>query len=964
MPDDGAGHRREPSDDDFRAAEEVLAQRMPSLQRSTPKYEKMRQALAMLRAEAGKDGFDLRYGLRKPRSSVEQMEADLFQGRVTEDQARDMLKADAERPIDVAMLDAFRDAYEERLLTYSQMLQTVVAIATDQRDPDSWRRRETEVDSHVAAMKAKLPLWKEQLATVFGFLAELQAERKGEPVRCGDHSAESAYMLAGRVMDQAAAGWYSCKEIAHRSRTDPHCSYATSASHLFFSSHMPGLPRPQDLQTLIVLEHARARKALGDRAASEPSEDTPATAKGPIKQSQDSFCQLHDAFRQAYATYGDSLIRILVGTPDMAKTPALLGPDHDPEICLTFLGGLIVKGKEVGLWVFGRKRPGTNGQAKDFLRLAKKAGAHLSETTLSGLGIAKRFGPASPWTIFVWKTLEDSPSKFVVQVDGRTILRNVFAASAAAIEMTGLALQGQPKPQEQDSSILLWRLEEIESSLDRLVPADHVHVVHALLDSAVNWKWGDHKDGENCSAVMANPATTQNPSEIMGWPRGELLYRYSHTRPVYLQPDGQLLFSLSRKPVCPYVIAVDDHSEVSLAAELSESAAWTTIRHFTFYYYTGEEKTCRTAFGLQLEKGIAEIERGLVVACAGFASMPRILSESDGHKDSDGWSNMLLWLAASGEHPLLEPYGFTGDLWPEWQSFMPARVFIDMGADWKTATRYAISVLRRRAEARETERKSPSTPASESPVPIPAGRGRPSRAVAVGQSGVSPAEIDSETDASGTVEERPEAINVGVIKRDGDHWWFTFEGKQTPPLDHRLGMEYLAWLLTHPGEEIAAVDLEKAARPAPRGVAKSLGELVEDKRTADGEWGPLREIRSESDVGEVYDRGGIEAVRGERSRLAGYLEAAEDPAKKAEIQEQIDALDKWRDANTDKYGRPRKVGDPAEKARKRVGKNITTALNQIKTHHEALWRHIDNSLTTTATILVYRASPGISWQRV
>jgi hypothetical protein len=266
MPHDGAGHGREPSGEDFRAAEEVLALLMPALVRSAPEYEEKRRALAAYRAEVGGDRFGLRYGLRQPRNPAEQAEADFMQGRITEDQFREMLKADAERPIDVAMLDAFRDAYEERLLAYSRMLQTVIAIATDQREPDAWRRREAEVDRHVEAMKAKLPLWKEQLATVFGFLAELQAERKGEPVRCGDRSAESAHMLAELVMDQAAAGWRSSKEIAHRSRTDPRYLYAMSASNLFHSSHLPGLPRPQELQALMVLEHARARKALQEQA--------------------------------------------------------------------------------------------------------------------------------------------------------------------------------------------------------------------------------------------------------------------------------------------------------------------------------------------------------------------------------------------------------------------------------------------------------------------------------------------------------------------------------------------------------------------------------------------------------------------------------------------------------------------------------------------------------------------------
>lgn len=274
MPDDAAQHGREPDADDFGVAEEMLSRLMPSLGRDTPECRDKRQALARFRAEVGKDRFDLQYGLRPPRDAVERAETDFFQRRLTQDQFREFLKADAERPIDAAMLDAFCSAYEDRLLAYSRMLQTVIAIVTDQREPDAWRRREAEVVRHVEAMKAVLPLWKEQVATVFTFLAELQAERKGEAVHCGDHSAESAHMLAALVMDYAAEAWRSSKAIAERSRTDPAYLYATSASHLFHKSHLAGLPKPQDLQALMVLEHTRAQKALREQARQTRADPT------------------------------------------------------------------------------------------------------------------------------------------------------------------------------------------------------------------------------------------------------------------------------------------------------------------------------------------------------------------------------------------------------------------------------------------------------------------------------------------------------------------------------------------------------------------------------------------------------------------------------------------------------------------------------------------------------------------
>ena len=239
-----------------------------------------RHALAQRRAKVGGDSFDLRHGLRPPRNAFERVNVDFLQGRITQDQFREAWKADAGRLIDIEMLNAFCNAYEDRLQSYGRMLQAVVAIATDQREPDAWRRREAEADRHVEEMEAKLPLWGEQVGTVFTFLTELQADRNGEPVQCGDHSAASAHALANLVIDHAAGGWRGCKKIAAQSRTDPRYLYATSASHLFYKVHLPGLPRPNDLMSLMALERAAALKVLRERQRSaEAAPPAPASIK-------------------------------------------------------------------------------------------------------------------------------------------------------------------------------------------------------------------------------------------------------------------------------------------------------------------------------------------------------------------------------------------------------------------------------------------------------------------------------------------------------------------------------------------------------------------------------------------------------------------------------------------------------------------------------------------------------------
>jgi len=128
------------------------------------------------------------------------------------------------------MLRAFCDAHEHRVLAYSDVLRTIIEIATDQRVPDPWRRREGAVDEHVSRMRGPLPLWNEHLCIVAEFLTELRAGSGQGPVRLGDVTGSTAHLLAARVMDQAEQAWKGCKEIAHRSHTDPGYLYAASAS--------------------------------------------------------------------------------------------------------------------------------------------------------------------------------------------------------------------------------------------------------------------------------------------------------------------------------------------------------------------------------------------------------------------------------------------------------------------------------------------------------------------------------------------------------------------------------------------------------------------------------------------------------------------------------------------------------------------------------------------------------------
>jgi len=271
--DQSQNQGREPSDEDLRAAEEVLPLLEIPPEPGTQDYRDRLQTVAEHRAHMGGDAFDLCYGRRTPRNANEQAEADFYQGGSSKEEHGAYLKADAERPIDAEMLTAFCDAYEERVQAYSRMLKAVVSIATDQLDSYARQEREPEVDRHVKAMKAKFCLWKEQVVTVSKYLVDLRSARSLEPVRCRELSAETAHMLAAYAIDQAATLWRNAKTIAERSQTDLLCSDPTSASTLFYEGNLPGLPRPNELMSRINLERTAALKALRERIpATDPAE--------------------------------------------------------------------------------------------------------------------------------------------------------------------------------------------------------------------------------------------------------------------------------------------------------------------------------------------------------------------------------------------------------------------------------------------------------------------------------------------------------------------------------------------------------------------------------------------------------------------------------------------------------------------------------------------------------------------
>jgi hypothetical protein len=269
------------TDKDREAARRALTRNWPDLAQGEPKYAALLAGLATFHAVFGADRFELRYNLRPPRDRTEEWERHLMHGQITEEQFRSNLKADAERPIDLEMLTAFHNAYDDELAHYSGVLQQAVLKPSD--DAAARRDKEKAINAHVAALRRKLPLWTENLNTVFDFLEELRITSGKGLVKLGDFEATSAHWLAQLLFTRTCELWRCCKQVSKRSHTDPCYLYAANAVDLFFHQCFPTLPAPQGLSERLREEFILARAAL--KQTSGPRVSSPQQSPMPTGSS-------------------------------------------------------------------------------------------------------------------------------------------------------------------------------------------------------------------------------------------------------------------------------------------------------------------------------------------------------------------------------------------------------------------------------------------------------------------------------------------------------------------------------------------------------------------------------------------------------------------------------------------------------------------------------------------------------
>ena len=176
---------------------------------------------------------------------------------------------------------------------------------------------------------------------------------------------------------------------------------------------------------------------------------------------------------------------------------------------------------------------------------------------------------------------------------------------------------------------------------------------------------------------------------------------------------------------------------------------------------------------------------------------------------------------------------------------------------------------------------------------------------------------------------------AGTIVRTGRQWVLTVDGRRAVVAD-RVGVRYLAQLLTSPGRPISALQLTGA----DDALAAPAQPVLDDRARAE------------------YRR----RVADLKAR-ADAAEAAGGPAAAAALREELDALLNELRRSTGRGGRSRRFADAGERARTAVRKAIKRAVTEIRESEPTLGALLDRTVTT-GTTCVYQPDPmrPVAWR--
>ena len=183
---------------------------------------------------------------------------------------------------------------------------------------------------------------------------------------------------------------------------------------------------------------------------------------------------------------------------------------------------------------------------------------------------------------------------------------------------------------------------------------------------------------------------------------------------------------------------------------------------------------------------------------------------------------------------------------------------------------------------------------------------------------------------------------ANVFRREGDGWLVAFDGKQAWFKNLR-GMEQLQTLLASPNKEFSAFELLKRTVVAI------------DKPTAT--------VTGYGDADPVLDAPALREHRADIERLQHDMELAREAGSKDrenELEEELLQIAERTRKDTDRQGRPRRLGSEAERARQSASTMLNRARKRIRTRLPDLAGHLDEWVQTGGRVC-YRPDIDIEW---
>ena len=213
----------------------------------------------------------------------------------------------------------------------------------------------------------------------------------------------------------------------------------------------------------------------------------------------------------------------------------------------------------------------------------------------------------------------------------------------------------------------------------------------------------------------------------------------------------------------------------------------------------------------------------------------------------------------------------------------------------------------------------------------------------------------SEATASSTEATASISTNLGrpTFRLEGEYWTLSYQGDVFRLRDTK-GLQYIAYLLRHPGQQVLSIEL---AALSAGGDSLSKGSSAD--ATASGH------LTSDlGNAGEMLDLKALANYRHRREELREDLDdaiRANDPGAEQRARAEWEALSEQLSAGPGQHGQLRTVASHRERARVTVTKRIKKALESIRAADASMARHLATSIQTGHSCC-YAPSKPVSWQ--